>query len=64
MTNSTPKTKIPLLMWAFTIVFALASAVGGYIIGERDGQQNALNQIQAQMGGTESTAGAEGAGAG
>ncbi|MCZ9294911.1 DsbA family protein [Corynebacterium meitnerae] len=65
MTNSTPKTKIPLLMWAFTIVFALASAVGGYIIGERDGQQNALNQIQAQMGGTKGTegdSGAEGAG--
>ena len=43
MTNTTPKTKIPPLMWAFTIVFALAAAVGGYVIGERDGQQNALN---------------------
>lgn len=51
MTNNPPKTKIPPLMWAFTIVFALASAVGGYVIGERDGQQNALNQMAEQVGG-------------
>lgn len=62
MTNTTPKTKIPPLMWAFTIVFALAAAVGGYVIGERDGQQNALNQMAEQVGGVESEgAGAEGA---
>lgn len=53
MTNNTPKTKIPPLMWAFTIVFALASAVGGYVIGERDGQQNALNQMAEQVGGVD-----------
>ncbi|MHA2787921.1 DsbA family protein [Corynebacterium sp. S7] len=33
------KTKIPALFWAFAIVFALAAAVGGYIIGLNDGRE-------------------------
>ena len=43
-------TKIPPLMWAFTLVLAVGSGVGGYIIGEREGQQNAVDQIAEQIG--------------
>nr|VDG62168.1 Protein-disulfide isomerase [Streptococcus thermophilus] len=52
-------TKIPLLMWAFTLVLALGAGVGGYIIGERAGKQNAVDQIVEQLDGE--GAGAEGA---
>lgn len=55
MSSATPETqhnksgnKVPPLMWAFTIVFALGSGLGGYIIGERDGQQNAIEQFAAE----------------
>lgn len=43
--RSTPR--VPPLMWGFTIVFALASGLGGYVIGERDGQNNAMQKIAA-----------------
>lgn len=45
MTDKEKTTKIPSLMWAFTIVFALASGVGGYIIGEQEGRQHALTNM-------------------
>ncbi|WP_257181601.1 DsbA family protein [Corynebacterium cystitidis] len=32
------KTKIPALMWAFTIVLALGAALGGYLIGLNEGR--------------------------
>lgn len=55
-------TKIPPLMWAFTLVLAVGSGVGGYIIGEREGQQNAVDQIAEQIG-ADGTDGAGGGGA-
>lgn len=39
--------KIPPLMWAFTLVLAAGSALGGYVIGERDGQRHVVDQILA-----------------
>lgn len=51
-----PKTKIPPLMWAFTLVLALGSGVGGYIIGEREGQQHAVDQLVGEVPAEEAAA--------
>ncbi|WIM67968.1 thioredoxin domain-containing protein [Corynebacterium breve] len=49
MAETTQTTKIPALMWAFTIVLALAAAVGGYFIGFSEGKAQApANSLATQ----------------